>query len=143
MMASKCEYLLLRCMDFRLERAVEEWLKPYLGQVDVVSIAGSCKVLAETPDSWPALFIWDNIRLAYERHGVRSVILTQHQDCGAYGGTGAFGSAEAEKTRLVSDMQQVKESLGKRYPDLQVATYWIRQTGEGWEFEAVGGGAVK
>jgi carbonic anhydrase len=142
-MTSQCDYLLLRCMDFRLERAVEAWLRPYLGRTDVISIAGSCKVLAEAPESGPALFIWDNIRLAYEHHGVRRVILTQHQDCGGYGGGGAFGSAEAEKTRLLSDMQQVKENLRRRYPDLQVATYWIRQTGEGWEFEAVDGGAVK
>jgi carbonic anhydrase len=136
-MAHKCEHLLLRCMDFRLERAVEAWLQPYLGRMDVISIAGSCRVLAETPDSWPALFIWDNIRLAYEQHGVRRVILTQHQDCGAYGGTGAFGSVAAEQARLVADMLQVKESLRRKYPDLEVATYWVKPAGEEWEFEPV------
>jgi len=136
-MASQCDYLLLRCMDFRLERTIEEWLRPYLGRTDVIAIAGSCKVLAETPDSWPALFIWDQIRLAYEQHGVRQVVLTQHQDCGAYGGAAAFGSAEAEKAKLASDLRQVKEDLHRRFPDLRVSGFWIKPAGPEWEFEEI------
>jgi len=133
----RCEYLLLRCMDFRLEPALEAWLRPYLGRADVISIAGSCKLLAETPDSWPALFIWDNLRLAYEQHGVRKVILTQHQDCGAYGGAGAFGSVEAEKLKLLGDLRQVKEILGRRFPDVQVSGYWLEPAGAEWELETI------
>ena len=63
--------------------------------------------------------------------------MTQHRDCGAYGGTSAFVLPEAEKSKLVGDMFLVKESLRRKHPDLQIAVYWIEKSGEGWEFEEI------
>lgn len=75
--------------------------------------------------------------LAIEKHGVKNIILTQHEDCGAYGGKTAFASDEAEKAKVVGDMIKAKKALLDKFPDLKVEMFRIKMAGEGWEFEAV------
>ena len=139
-MAHTCQNLLIRCMDFRLEKSFQEWLKQkgLVADTDIVSVAGACKDLATTPPDCKTDHVMAMIVLAYEKHGVRNIILTQHQDCGAYGGQEAFASAEAEEIKLIADMKKVKEQLVGRFVDLKAQMYWIKKTeNDQWEFEEI------
>ncbi len=138
-MSHQCKNLLVRCMDFRLEEVVEQWIKEndYLGDLDLISVAGSCKDFVAEPESPAAEYLFKQIDLSYQLHQMRRVILTQHQDCGAYGGTEAHGSVEVEKEKLITDMRKLKELLAAKYSDLEVMMKWIAWRGESWEFEEV------
>lgn len=139
-MSHGCKNLILHCMDFRLQPFIEEWKKTkgISGDVDVMSIAGSCKDLANYDiGTCEANHVMSNIILAYEKHGVRNIILTQHEDCGAYGGKTAFVNDEAEKAKVVGDMIKTKKALLEKFPDLKVEMFRIKMAGEVWEFEAV------
>jgi hypothetical protein len=70
-----------------------------LGDCDIISLAGAAKTLAAPVE--PAYFetAMHQIALAVSLHGIDAVILVNHEDCGAYGGRQAFGSAEAEQPR--------------------------------------------
>jgi len=138
-MSHNCQNLLLSCMDFRLQAAISNWLKEngYAGDADIILVPGSCKVVAENFAGCQAGLILDGIRLAYEKHGVRRFILTQHEDCGAYGGQTAFASAEAEKSKHLADMKKVRDFLKEKYPEAEVKTFRIKTNNENWEFEEI------
>lgn len=138
-MSHTCQNLLLRCMDFRLEPYFEAWLKNngYLGETDIISIAGSCKNLAADPQGCFAIEILSQIDLGYQKHGVRRILLTMHRDCGAYGGQTTFASAEAEKIKLVADMKKVKDLLKTKYQDLEVLMFLADQENAGWRLEKI------
>ena len=138
-MSHACQNLIIRCMDFRLEPAFEIWLKDngYLGEADIISIAGSCKNIAADPNSCFATEILSQIDLGYQKHGVRKILLTMHRDCGAYGGQKAFETAEAEKMKLVADMKKVKDLLQAKYQDIAVLMFLVIQEGEGWKLERI------
>jgi carbonic anhydrase len=138
-MSHTCQNLLVRCMDFRLEPAISKWLRDnsMVGDVDVISVAGACKEFANVAADCVPAFLYSQVELSYRKHGVRRVILTQHEDCGAYGTQTAFESPAAEKSKLTSDMKRTKEILRTKYPDLQVSMFWLKRAGENWEFETV------
>lgn len=138
-MSHQCQNLLLRCMDFRLEKSISQWLngQGLVGDTDIISIPGSCKVLAEDPTSCKAGFIMEGIALAHDKHGVKKIILTQHEDCGAYGGQSAFADPAAEKLKLLTDMAKVKDLLLSRYADLEVSMCWLKLVGDDWQLEEV------
>lgn len=139
-MSHGCKYLIVQCMDYRLQNAIEDWkrTKGISGDVDVVSVPGACIDLANySLGTCEANYVMKGIILAYEKHGVRNIILTQHEDCGAYGGKSAFASDEAELAKTIGDMKKTKKALLEKFPDLHLEMFWIKQVGEGWEFEAV------
>ena len=139
-MSHECKYLILHCMDSSPQTFIEEWKKTkgVLGDIDVISVAGSCKDLANYEiGTCESNHVMGMITLAYEKHGVRNIILTQHEDCEAYGGKSAFANDEAEKTKIVADMVKVKKALLEKFQDLRVEMFRIKMVGEGWEFEAV------
>jgi len=138
-MSHNCQNLLLSCMDFRLQTTISNWLKEngYAGDADIILVPGSCKVLAENQGGCQAGLILDGIRLAYEKHGVRRFILTQHEDCGAYGGQIAFETAKAEKIKLIADVKKVKDLLKAKYQDIEVLMFFVAQEGADWKLERI------
>ena len=83
--------LLLCCMDYRYIHAVLGFVERQLGikVYNVKTDAGGTKALLNGDPSVRA-WILSNVKLAYHRHGVRTVVLVHHEDCAAYGGSAAF-----------------------------------------------------
>jgi carbonic anhydrase len=135
--------LLLRCMDFRLEPAISEWLKAQglVGKVDIVSIAGAAKNLVAAPTDVAQNFVLNHIRLGHELHHISEVILMSHTDCGAYGGVKSFASEREERGKLVSDAKAARGLIRGRFPRLEIRIVLakvVEQKGE-WQvmFEEV------
>ena len=127
---ASCTCLILHCMDFRLQSAVEKWVRDqgFEGDADRISFAGACK------EKELALA---NINLSVHLHHINTVVLTQHEDCGAYGGQAEWDSPQAEKEALVSDMMDLKRQVLDAHPDLAVTTVWIGRSGEVWSREEI------
>jgi carbonic anhydrase len=121
----KCDYLILQCMDYRLQPLLFDWAKErgYLGNIDVISIGGSCK------QKDVALV---NIATCCDKHGVRRIFLTQHDDCAAYGGHAAFPSLAVERETLIEDMLDLREMILHRHAGVEVTPMYIEQDGENW-----------
>ena len=89
--------LIIRCMDKRLPGPVVEYLrkKGLLGHCYDPARAGAVKdllaggALAES--------VWKDIAIGIEKGVVEQIILCNHTDCAAYGGSGHFGSFEEER----------------------------------------------
>lgn len=125
-MSHNCKNLMLKCMDFRLQGSTLGWLKEngYFGDCDVISNAGSGKVLADGPQD-AKQFILDEIGISYEKHGVRNIIIVHHSDCGAYGSYN-FSTAEEEKKKQLEDMETEELIVKERFPEVSIVKVWAQ-----------------
>lgn len=110
-----CEAIVVTCIDFRLQEAINRWIsqnfKPHT--YDRVALAGGVKNL-ET--------ILDQIEIALRLHHIKKMVLINHEDCGAYG--------EAETAeKHAEDLKAAKAKVKEVYPDLEVETYYLHLDG--------------
>jgi len=110
-----CEALVIHCMDYRLQRYLNDWLdkNPGIGNYDRIAIAGG--VL----DIYSVL---KHIELAVRLHKIRKVILVNHQDCGAYGPAGTF-------ERHKSDLIEAERKIHALNINLMVEKYYLKLDG--------------
>ena len=114
-MAHHCEAIVVTCMDFRLQGFFEKWLNETIGpgQYDRVSYAGGVK-------NWEAIF--PQIEISRRLHGIKKVVLINHEDCGAYG-------EEGNPKRHADDLRAARTKVIAVYPDLTVESYYATLDG--------------
>jgi len=64
-----------------------------------------------------------NFDIAFNKHNVERVILINHQDCGAYGGSEAFNGLEDEVAKQEIQLRHAVSVVHSKYPDKQVDAY--------------------
>lgn len=130
-MPHNCKSLIAHCIDFRLGKAIKDYLERVglLGDCDEVSVAGGVK----NTD-----FLLGQIDISVNLHKIQEVILCNHTDCGAYGGSKAFGSPEEENNFHVAELKKAREMISAKYPSLTVKMMLakIQPSGE-VEFEEI------
>lgn len=109
--AHTCEALVVTCIDFRIQRAIDTWLKETLGGYvyDRVAVAGGV---------YDRAAILQQVAVSSRLHRIHRVLLVNHEDCGAYG-------AEGTPQRHRQDLQRMKELIGERFPSLRVEMYYV------------------
>jgi len=120
--ANACDYLLVTCMDYRIQTFIEAWAAEHLGtrNYDRVAMAGASKDLDA---------VLAHVDTALRLHQIRSAVLVHHEDCGAYGSEGTY-ERHCEHLRTAR-----RENLA-RYPELQVRLYYLLLSGEMYIVEA-------
>jgi hypothetical protein len=64
-------------------------------------------------------------------HHVEKIIIVNHADCGAYGGSKQFsGDSDAEQKFHESELQKAKEKILKYYPDKEVVLVYAKLVDE-------------
>lgn len=113
-----CQNALIRCMDFRLQKAVDQWMieNNLPGDCDMISVAGAGKDIVANPDG----FVATQIDLSFKLHATKTVLLMHHTDCGAYGGHAAFENLEVEHAHHISEMTKAAEVIKSKHPDMEV-----------------------
>lgn len=113
-MPHNCKYLISHCIDFRLGKPLKKYLedKGILGQCDLVSAAGGVK----NTD-----FLLGQIEISVNLHQIKEVILINHTDCGAYGGSKNFEFFEKERDFHIQEMEKARDLVLAKYPDLKVS----------------------
>lgn len=110
-------------MDFRFRAAIQDFVRNEL-KADLFDYkadgGGVKKIVEEGPvRDW----IMSNFEIAFSLHGVDKVILINHTDCGAYGGSKAFGQSEEEFRFHEEQLKQAFSLISSRYPDKKVECY--------------------
>jgi len=123
-----CEAVVLHCIDFRFRNMLTVYLQQRFPEgYDLVSVAGSVKRLAE--DSLENNFVLDQIRVSNRLHEPKTIMLIQHEDCGAYGGSKAFASFDEESNTQKSELEKAELILKKEFPQT-IEKYLARLSGE-------------
>lgn len=108
-----------------------------LGDCDLVGIGGSVKYLID--DNYPERkeFLLEQIKISKELHQAKKVILINHTDCGAYGGSKMFSNEGEEREFHLQQLKKAKEVIKKRFPELEVETVFAEIREGGIDFKGV------
>ena len=110
-----CDACIVTCIDFRLQENINNWLKENFPpkSFDRVAFGGGVKELDK---------ILSQIDISKSLHSIKKVVLLNHEDCGAYGEGG-------NKKKHAEDLSKAKEIILKKYPDLEVETFYLHLDG--------------
>jgi hypothetical protein len=127
------EVLAIHCGDYRFQAGFHEFLNQTLnleGNYDLMVIPGGPVSLAlSEPEPQFSSSSWKWFRFFVEKHGIRRLILIQHQDCAWYGTIPVHLHASAElRKRQEQDLGRITETLKRDFPDLKVELYYA-----GWD----------
>jgi len=121
-----CEAVVLSCIDFRFWRETVEFVEKELGikDFDFPSLPGSAKAINESNDE---TFVFGCISVPIELHHAKKVVIINHQDCGAYGGSAKFnGDEKAEQEFHEKELKKAKDKIVAVYPDIEVILVYAR-----------------
>lgn len=126
---TQCPAVVVHCMDFRLRNSLNNYLGTRFPRgYDLVSIAGGVKSLIA--DGEIDNFELEQLRLSDQLHQPEVMLFIQHEDCGAYGGSGAFQSPQAEVEFHRQELRRARELLASHFPSAQIETHFISLAGE-------------
>jgi len=117
-----CSTLIVHCIDFRLQKAINKWLEgqDLIGNIDRISIAGGVK----NQD-----FVLEQLSVSVRLHGIERVILVNHEDCGAYGPE-ASADSQKETEQHSRDLAAMEQLIRNNFPNIAVEKYFLRLSGE-------------
>lgn len=128
-----CDNLLIRCMDFRLNKMFKDFAAAeFDDNYDLISVAGGAKAIVAEETSAAILAM---IELFQYKHGGKTVYLTSHLDCGAYGGKAAFQSYNQEKQAILADLNQAAAVIKDRFPELEIKILLASLKGDRFDLE--------
>ncbi|MBI2124079.1 MAG: hypothetical protein HYU04_02500 [Candidatus Wildermuthbacteria bacterium] len=123
-----CKALVIHCIDFRFRKSLAEFLEVRFGDsYDLVSIAGGVKRLVQDP--LDNNFILEQVKISDRLHKPEVILLIQHEDCGAYGGSVAFGDFSTEQETQNQELERAEDLL-KEQCSQSVEKYLARLSGE-------------
>jgi hypothetical protein len=115
------------CFDLRFNLAFHKFLKRIgAPNYDLIKVAGGAKCLASPDTQSEREFVLDQIRKSIQLHQTTRVVLMVHSDCGAYGGSAAFGNdAAAEASHHESELRQAALLLREAISGVTVEAYFV------------------
>ena len=123
-----CEAVALSCIDFRFWKETVEFIEKELNikDFDFPSLPGSAKAINEGEENGLA---FSCISVPVELHHAQKIVIINHEDCGAYGGSKKFdGNKEAEQKFHAEELQKAKEKILAKYPEKKVILIYAKLT---------------
>jgi len=135
-----CEAVVLCCIDFRFWRETLEFVEKELGikSFDFPSLPGAAKAINESVGD--ADLAMSCVSVPCDLHQAKTLVLINHQDCGAYGGSKIFsGDETAEQKFHETELKKAKTKVLAKYPNLNVILVYAKLSdgGENIEFLTV------
>lgn len=114
------EALVLTCIDFRFQDKLKNaLLRLKIEKYDLLALAGGAKNLASPTKAIYQKTVLDNIKLALDLHKIKIVILCNHIDCGAYGGSKSHKNLREETAFHKSELKKAEELIKKTFLNLK------------------------
>ncbi|MEK9181377.1 MAG: carbonic anhydrase [Patescibacteria group bacterium] len=123
----------LICMDLRLHsdgRLASLLHQEGIRTFDLKADAGAAQVLAAADNQPVKDWLIQNISISVNLHGIKEVVLINHSDCGAYGGSEKFSSDAEERQFHKVDLQRAAALVHRKFPKLKVRTFFAWIDGE-------------
>lgn len=125
-----CEAVVLSCIDFRFWKETVEFIEQELGikSYDFPSLPGAAKAINEcASDDDLAMKC---ISVPCDLHHVKKIVIINHEDCGAYGGSGKFQDAKEEMEFHKKELKKAKDKIFEKYPNKEYVLVYARLTDE-------------
>lgn len=135
----ECEAVILTCIDFRFWKETTEFIEKEVGirSFDFPSLPGAAKAINECTEGDLAT---QCIGVPCDLHHVKKMVIVNHEDCGAYGGSKDFETREEEQKFHEKELQKAKEKLLAKYSDKEYILVYAKldEEKENIEFLTIG-----
>ncbi|MBI3638510.1 hypothetical protein HY227_02095 [Candidatus Wolfebacteria bacterium] len=117
-----CDAMVIHCIDFRFGNGVHDFIKNDMGLncFDIVSLAGGAKNLASPAEDFLLETVLENTEISQRLHHIKKIILVNHMDCGAYGGSAKFENLEAETEFHKSELEKAAKVILEKFPNMEI-----------------------
>jgi len=122
--------VVLLCIDYRFWPQALPLLQKKYGNFDLIEIAGSSKNLTSPLEEEDRIALLENIGISLKLHHPHQIILTNHVDCGAYGGSKIFKSRIEEIEFHKKELTKAKDIIAKKFQHLPVVTELLNLDGD-------------
>lgn len=112
--------IVISCIDYRFWPQAIPLLKKKYGEFDLIQMAGSSKNLTSPSKKEYKITILENIKISVQLHNSQKIILTNHIDCGAYGGSKNFKSQKEEIKFHFMELKRAEKIIQKEFPQLLI-----------------------
>lgn len=132
-----CDAVVLACIDFRFWKETMQFVEQNLGieSYDFPKLPGSAKAINESQDGDVSMMC---LGVPCDLHGVDKIVIVNHSDCGAYGGSGKFeGDVLAEQQFHETELRKAREIVLEKYPEKEVVLAYARLSANQEEVEFV------
>lgn len=122
-----CSAGVVHCEDFRFWHQLHEFLKTKydLDFFDLVSLAGGGGAVVACNLDNPEDITTKSINVPFALHGADTLIVFNHRDCGAFGGSAKFNqNHDQEQAFHFDQLRQAKTKLSQKYPDKTIITVY-------------------
>jgi len=112
-----CEAVVLTCIDFRFWRETVEFVEKELGikDFDFPSLPGSAKAINDCLKEDDLAF--NCVSVSCDLHHAKKVVIVNHEDCGAYGGSAKFGGDQEKEQKFhEEELRKARKKLIDKYP---------------------------
>lgn len=130
MSANKLSTILL-CIDYRFWPHALPLLEQKYGAFDLIEIAGASKNIVSPLEKEDRITLFENIEISIKLHKPEQLILTNHTDCGAYGGSTKFKSHEEEISFHHNELKAAKIIAKEKFPQLKIEALIIDKNDKG------------
>lgn len=131
-----CEAVVLTCIDFRFWRETLAFVENELGlkSFDFPSLPGAAKAVNDCKNDDEIAM--KCISVPRDLHQAKKLVIVNHQDCGAYGGSKVFnGASAAEENFHKQELKKAKEKIEAKYPDWPVVLVYAKLADNGEKIE--------
>ena len=111
--------IVVACVDFRFQNEFLAHCNKQLGEktFDYLAYPGASKSILDVESSSAIFFA---ISALAKIHQTQTIIILDHIDCGAYGGSAMFDSIEDEIDFHKEKLQEAKATIAEKFPKLKV-----------------------
>lgn len=132
----ECPLAVIKCVDFRFRESDQEFVEKHLGykNFDLYAWPGSAKDVLKN-NGFKMSFVEKMVAVSKNLHHVKKLLLLWHWDCGAYGGSSNFASAQEEEAAYQKDLRTVRDMLTPDLPtDLEIVLAYSKPVPQGLDY---------
>ena len=115
--------VVVTCMDFRFRKQLPNAIFLTFGveDYDEIKLAGGAKNIVSPDKEGRQVAVFDDIRIALEKHRAKKIILLTHQNCGKYAAEGyVFTDPEAERIFHEKELRLAGDITFSRFMDAEI-----------------------
>jgi carbonic anhydrase len=134
-----CEAVVLACIDFRFWKETMKFAEEELGlkSYDFPKLPGAAKSINDCLSEVDVAM--KCIGVPCDLHHAQKIVIVNHADCGAYGGSVQFkGDLEAEQKFHEGELRKAKEKILAQYPGKEVILVYAKLVDEGESIDFLG-----
>lgn len=135
----ECPLAVIKCVDWRFRTSDQEFVEQGLGfnDFDLYSWPGSAKEVLKN-NGFKTSLVDKIVSVSKNLHNVKKFLLLWHWDCGGYGGSKAFESAEEEEQTYIKDITTVRDILTRELPDdIEIIMAYSKIVPQGLEYKTI------